>query len=151
MWSNWRTLWDLTVSTWPGIPSVALMRSLSPHICLTGSLRGVLASPSGPLNELRFSETIQQEDLLTLIALSQSPDELRALFDTDADNAKADPAVFVRAKAEHDPFDADTFLADPAQRLMFERAFAEGASQGGEGRYEAWMAAAHMGLGIRPR
>ena len=33
---------------------------------------GVLASPSGPLNELRFSETIQQEDLLTLIALSQS-------------------------------------------------------------------------------
>lgn len=105
-------------------------------------IRGVLASPSGPFNELRFSETIQQEDLLTLIALSQSPDELRALFDTDADNAKADPAAFVRAKAAHDPFDADTFLADPAQRLMFERAFAEGASQGGEGRYEAWMAAA---------
>jgi pimeloyl-ACP methyl ester carboxylesterase len=104
-------------------------------------IRGALASPIGPVNERRFAETIQQEDLLTLIALSQSPDDLRPLFDADAESAKSDPAAFVRGKAEHDPFDADTFLADPAQRVMFERAFAEGAAQGGEGRYEAWMAA----------
>ncbi|WP_243075754.1 alpha/beta fold hydrolase [Microbacterium sp. SS28] len=111
-------------------------------------IRGVLASPIGPLSEPRFAKTIQQEDLLTLMALSQSPDELRPLFDTDADDALADPAAYVRAKAEHDPFDADTFLADPAQRAMFERAFAEGASQGGEGRYEAWMAAAMWDWGF---
>ena len=75
MWSNWADALGLdrfhvAGHSLGGPHALAIAAHLPDRV-----IGGVLASPSGPLNELRFSETIQQDDLLTLIALSQSPDD----------------------------------------------------------------------------
>ncbi|MCB0829075.1 MAG: alpha/beta hydrolase [Solirubrobacterales bacterium] len=101
---------------------------------------GVLASPVGPLDREGFAKQLVMKDLKLIVKLRHFHHIIRWAYDSDMKKAQKDIGTFVEAVAEDDASDADTFLADPVQREMFEANFTAGAAQGAEGVYEMTMA-----------
>jgi pimeloyl-ACP methyl ester carboxylesterase len=101
---------------------------------------GVLASPVGPFDQDGFAKMLVMKDLKLVVKLRHLHRVIRWAYRSDVKKAKKDIGSFVDAMAEDDASDADTFLADPAQREMFEANFTEGMLQDEEGLYEMTMA-----------
>ena len=101
---------------------------------------GVLASPVGPFDQDGFARMLVMKDLKLIVKLRHFHHIIKWAYKADVKKAKKDIGSFVEATAESDPSDADTFLADPAQREMFEANFTAGLMQDEEGLYEMTMA-----------
>ncbi len=99
-----------------------------------------LASPVAPLDEKGMAKLMINKDLKLIAKLHHLHHLIKWASDYSARQAEKDIPSFVEATAEDDKSDADTFLADPAQREMFEASFTAGMQQGGEGIYEMIMA-----------
>jgi pimeloyl-ACP methyl ester carboxylesterase len=108
--------------------------------------RGVLASPVGPLDQDGFARMLVMKDLKLIVKLRHFHHIIKWAYKADVKKAKKDIGTFVEATAEDDPSDADTFLADPAQREMFEASFTAGLMQDEEGLYEMTMALWNWGF-----
>ncbi len=108
--------------------------------------RGVLASPVGPFDEDGFAKMLVMKDLKLVVKLRHFHHIIRWAYKSDIKKAKKDMGGFVDAMAEGDESDADTFLADPAQKEMFEANFTEGMVQDEEGLYEMTMALWNWGF-----
>jgi len=102
--------------------------------------RGVLASPVGPLDEDGFAKMLVMRDLKLIVKLRHFHHIIEWAYKADIKKAKKDIGGFVEAMADDDKSDADTFLADPAQREMFEANFTAGMVQDEEGVYEMTLA-----------
>jgi pimeloyl-ACP methyl ester carboxylesterase len=102
--------------------------------------RGVLASPVGPFDRDGFAKMLVMKDLKLIVKLRHLHHVVRWAYQADIHKAKKDIGSFVAAMAEDDPSDADTFLADPKQREMFEANFTAGFMQDEAGVYEMTMA-----------
>lgn len=102
--------------------------------------RGVLASPVGPLDREGFAKMLVMKDLKLIVKLRHFHRVIKWAYRSDVKKAKKDIGTFVETLAEDDASDADTFLADPAQRDMFEANFTAGLMQDEEGMYEMTMA-----------
>lgn len=100
----------------------------------------VLASPVAPLDEKGMSRLMINKDLKLIAKLHFLHHMIKWGSDYAAKKAEKDIPSFVEATAEDDKSDADTFMADPAQRAMFEASFTAGMEQAGEGMYEMIMA-----------
>ena len=100
----------------------------------------VLASPVAPLDEKGMARMMVNKDLKLVAKLHHLHHLIKWGSDYSAKKAEKDIPSFVEATAEEDESDRDTFLADPAQREMFEASFTAGMIQGGEGIYEMTMA-----------
>lgn len=107
---------------------------------------GVLASPVGPFDEDGFAKMLVMKDLKLVVKLRHLHNIIRWGYKADLKKATADIGSYVENMAEDDSSDADTFLADPAQREMFEASFTEGMVQDEEGVYEMTMALWHWGF-----
>ena len=107
---------------------------------------GVLASPVGPFDEDGFAKMLVMRDLKIVVKLRHFHHIIRWAYKADAKKARKDIGSFVELMAEEDPSDAETFLADPAQRAMFEANFAAGMLQNEEGLYEMTMALWNWGF-----
>ena len=108
--------------------------------------RGVLASPVGPFDEDGFAKMLVMRDLKLVVKLRHLHHVIRWAYRSDVHKAQKDIGTFVDAMADDDRSDADTFLADPAQRDMFEANFTAGMVQDEEGLYEMTMALWHWGF-----
>jgi pimeloyl-ACP methyl ester carboxylesterase len=102
--------------------------------------RGVLASPVGPFDRDPFSKLLVMRDLKLIVKLHRLPRVVRWAYRSDVRKANKDIPAFVVRTAKGDASDADTFLADAAQRSMFEASFTAGLAQGEEGLLEMTMA-----------
>jgi pimeloyl-ACP methyl ester carboxylesterase len=102
--------------------------------------RGILASPVGPFDRNGFAKMLVMKDLKLIVKLRHFHHVIKWAYRADIKKAKKDIGGFVDAMAEDDPSDAPTFLADPAQREMFEQNFTAGMIQDEEGVYEMTMA-----------
>jgi pimeloyl-ACP methyl ester carboxylesterase len=100
----------------------------------------VLASPVAPLDEKGMAKLMVNKDLKLLAKLHHLHHLIKWASNFEAKKAIKDIPSFVEATVDGDESDRDTFLADPAQREMFEASFKEGMAQGGEGMYEMTMA-----------
>jgi pimeloyl-ACP methyl ester carboxylesterase len=107
---------------------------------------GVLASPVGPFDEDGFAKMLVMKDLKLVVKLHHFHNVIRWAYKSDVKKANKDIGTFVEVTAEDDPSDADTFLADPAQKEMFEESFTEGLVQDEEGLYEMTMALWNWGF-----
>jgi pimeloyl-ACP methyl ester carboxylesterase len=101
---------------------------------------GVLASPVGPFDQDGFAKMLVMRDLKLVVKLRHFHHIIRWAYKADVKKAKQDIGTFVEAMAADDTSDADTFLADPARREMFEANFTAGMVQDEEGLYEMTMA-----------
>lgn len=101
---------------------------------------GVLASPVGPFDEDGFAKMLVMRDLKLVVKLRHFHHVIKWAYKADLKMAQRHLGTFVEHLAEDDQSDADTFLADPAQRAMFEANFAAGMVQDEEGVYEMTMA-----------
>ncbi len=101
---------------------------------------GVLASPVGPFDREGFAKQLVMKDLKLVVKLHHFHRIIRWAYKSDVTKAQKDIGTYVEAIAADDPSDADTLLADPAQREMFEANFTAGVEQGEEGVYEMTMA-----------
>ena len=101
---------------------------------------GVLASPVGPLDRDDFARLLVMRDLKLVAKLRRFPRLIRWAYRSVVRKARKDIGAFVAQMARDDESDADTFLADRAQREMFEANFTAGLLQGEEGLYEMTMA-----------
>jgi pimeloyl-ACP methyl ester carboxylesterase len=101
---------------------------------------GVLASPVGPFDREGFAKELVMKDLKLIVKLRHLHHVIKWAYKADIKKAKKDIGSFVESMAEDDRSDADTFLADPAQREMFEANFTAGMVQDEEGVYEMTMA-----------
>jgi pimeloyl-ACP methyl ester carboxylesterase len=110
--------------------------------------KGVLASPVGPLDEDGFAKMMVNKDLKLIVKLHHFHRVIKWAYKSDIKKAKKDLGTFVESLAEDDASDADTFLADPAQREMFERSFEAGLAQDEEGAFEMTMALWDWGFEI---
>ena len=108
--------------------------------------RGVLASPVGPFDQDGFAKMLVMRDLKLVVKLRHFHHVIRWAYKSDVKKAKKDVGAFVEAMAEDDASDASTFLADPAQREMFEANFTAGMVQDEEGLYEMTMALWNWGF-----
>jgi pimeloyl-ACP methyl ester carboxylesterase len=108
--------------------------------------RGVLASPVGPFDQDGFARMLVMKDLKLIVRLRHFHHIIKWAYKADVKKAKRDIGSFVDATAESDPSDAETFLADPAQRDMFEASFTAGLIQDEEGLYEMTMALWNWGF-----
>lgn len=108
--------------------------------------RGVLASPVGPLDEEGFAKMMVMRDLKLVVKLRHFHHIIRWAYKADVRKAKKDIGSFVELMAHEDPSDADTLLADPHQREMFEANFIAGMVQDEEGLYEMTMALWNWGF-----
>jgi pimeloyl-ACP methyl ester carboxylesterase len=100
----------------------------------------VLASPVAPLDEPGMAKLMVNKDLKLIAKLHHLHHVIKWASDYEAKKAERDIPSFVEATAADDESDRDTFLADPAQRAMFEASFTAGLQQGGEGMFEMTMA-----------
>ena len=100
----------------------------------------VLASPVAPLDEPGMKKLLINKDLKLLGKIHHLHHLIKWASNHEAKKAEQDIPSFVEATAEDDESDRDTFLADPAQREMFEASFTAGMIQGGDGMYEMTMA-----------
>ncbi len=101
---------------------------------------GVLASPVGPLDEATFAKMLVMKELKLVVRLHRFGKIIRFAYRAEAKKAKKDIRAFVEDTAKGDRSDANTLLADPARRRMFEQSFTEGFAQDEEGLYEMTMA-----------
>ncbi|MGB3687006.1 MAG: alpha/beta hydrolase [Ornithinimicrobium sp.] len=101
---------------------------------------GLLASPVGPFDQDGFDKMLVMKDLKVVARLRRFHRVIRWAFKSDVKKAKRDLGGYLEAMAEDDASDADTFLADPDQRAMFEASFTAGMAQDEEGLYEMTMA-----------
>ena len=108
--------------------------------------RGVLASPVGPFDQDGFAKMLVMRDLKLVVKLRHFHHVIRWAYKADVKKAKQDIGTFVEAMAEDDSSDAATFVANPAQREMFEANFTEGMVQDEEGLYEMTMALWNWGF-----
>ncbi len=108
--------------------------------------KGVLASPVGPMDEDGFAKMMVMKDLKLIVKLRHFHHIIRWAYKADIKKAKKDIGSFVESMAEDDASDADTFLADPAQREMFEENFTAGMVQDEEGVYEMTLAIWNWGF-----
>jgi pimeloyl-ACP methyl ester carboxylesterase len=108
--------------------------------------KGVLASPVGPFDQDGFARMLVMKDLKLIVKLRHFHHIIKWAYKADVKKAKKDIGSFVEATAESDPSDADTFLADPAQREMFEANFTAGLLQDEEGLYEMTLALWNWGF-----
>jgi pimeloyl-ACP methyl ester carboxylesterase len=109
---------------------------------------GVLASPVGPFDEDGFAKMLVMKDLKLIVKLRHFHHILKWANSADVKKSLKDIGSFVEVTAEGDPSDADTLLADPDQRAMFEANFTEGMKQSGEGIYEMTLALWDWGFEI---
>ncbi len=110
--------------------------------------RGVLASPVGPFDEDGFAKMLVNQDLKLVVKLRHFHHVIRWAYKSDLKKAQNDIGSYVDSLAEDDKSDADTFLASPAQKEMFEENFSTGIAQAEEGIYEMTMALWHWGFEI---
>lgn len=110
--------------------------------------RGVLASPVGPFDQDGFAKMLVMRDLKLVVKLRHFHHIIRWAYKSDVKKAHEDIGSFVEAMAEDDRSDANTFLADPAQREMFEANFTAGIVQDEEGLYEMTMALWNWGFDL---
>ncbi len=108
--------------------------------------RGVLASPVGPFDQDGFAKMLVMRDLKLVVKLRHFHNIIRWAFKEDVKEAHKHIGTYVETVAEEDPSDANTFLADPAQRAMFEANFTAGIVQDEEGLYEMTMALWNWGF-----
>jgi pimeloyl-ACP methyl ester carboxylesterase len=100
----------------------------------------VLASPVSSLDDPEMARLLINKDLKLVVKARHLHRLLRLAYHYGARKAAKDLPGFMEAMAEDDPSDAATFLADPAQKAMFEASFAAGLAQSEEGMYELTMA-----------
>jgi pimeloyl-ACP methyl ester carboxylesterase len=86
------------------------------------------------------------KDLKLIVKLRHFHHVIRWAYKSDIKKAHKDLGSYIEAMAEDDASDADTFLADPAQRQMFEDSFTAGMLQDEEGVYEMTMALWNWGF-----
>jgi pimeloyl-ACP methyl ester carboxylesterase len=110
--------------------------------------RGVLASPVGDFDDSFMRKQLVNRDLNLIAKIHRLHHLLRWANKSEAKKVLKDVPSYVETVAEDDPSDADTFLADPAQREMFEASFAQGVGQEGEGTYEMTLALWDWGFGV---
>jgi pimeloyl-ACP methyl ester carboxylesterase len=109
---------------------------------------GVLASPVGPLDGDRFAKLSMATSIKILFKLRRFPPVLRWALRSLVQKAGKDMGAYLELMAEGDASDAATFLADTAQREMFEANFTSGIEQGPEGMYEMTIALWQWGFEI---
>jgi pimeloyl-ACP methyl ester carboxylesterase len=110
--------------------------------------RGVLASPVGDFDDSFMRKQLVNRDLKLIAKIHRLHHLLRWANKSEAKKVLKDVPSYVETVAEDDPSDADTFLANPAQREMFEASFAQGVGQEGEGTYEMTLALWDWGFGV---
>lgn len=109
---------------------------------------GALASPVGPFDKDGYSTMLTMSDLKLVVKLHRFHHLLKMLYWLEAKPAEKDIGAFLEKTAKSDPSDADTFLANPAQRAMFEQSFTIGLQQDEEGIFEMTMALWDWGFDI---
>ena len=106
----------------------------SPCTCPTVSPTACSPRRSARSIEDGFAKMLVMKDLKLVVKLRHLHHVIRWAYKSDVKKAKKDIGSFVEAMADDDASDADTFLADPAQREMFEANFTAGHGPGRGGR-----------------